>query len=83
MGSALLGVGHFLPAEIEVVGVRRPMAAEAVGRRRWRCGRQPGALAQAGIDPEAVQFIVFATMTPDVTFRARAASSSSNWGVEP
>jgi len=68
MGSALLGVGHFLPAEIEVVGVRRPMAAEAVGPSTLAVRAAAGALAQAGIDPEAVQFIVFATMTPDVTF---------------
>ncbi len=68
MGSALLGVGHFLPAEIEVVGVRRPIAVEPVGPSTLAVRAAEGALAQAGIGPDAVEFIVFATMTPDVTF---------------
>ncbi len=68
MASTILGLGHHLPAEVERAGVRRPIAVEPVGPSTLAVPAASGALAQAGVAAEAVDFIVFATMTPDVTF---------------
>jgi len=68
MGSTILGLGHHLPAEVERAGVRRPIAVEAVGPSTLAVKAATDALAQARLAADAVDFIVFATMTPDVTF---------------
>jgi len=68
MRSAILGVGHHLPPEVETFGVRRPIATDPVGPSTLAVPAANQALAQAGLSAEMVDFIVFATMTPDVTF---------------
>jgi 3-oxoacyl-[acyl-carrier-protein] synthase-3 len=68
MSSAILGLGHYLPAEVERVGVRRPLAIEAVGPSTLAARAASRALEQAQLSAAAVEFIIFATMTPDVTF---------------
>lgn len=68
MSSAILGFGHHLPAEVDRVGVRRPIAIEAVGPSTLAVSAATQALERAQLTAAAVDFIVFATMTPDVTF---------------
>ncbi len=68
MRSAILGLGHHLPPEVDAAGVRRPIAVDPVGPSTLAVPAARGALAQAGLSADAVEFIVFATMTPDVTF---------------
>src|SRR3990172_4841139 len=68
MNTAILGLGHHLPAEVERAGVRRPIAVEAVGPSTLAANAASGALERAQLAADAVDFIVFATMTPDVTF---------------
>jgi len=68
MRTAILGLGHHLPPEVETVGVCRPIATEPVGPSTLAVPAANQALAQAGLSAEMIDFIVFATMTPDVTF---------------
>lgn len=68
MRATILGLGHHLPPEVDTVGVRRPIAVDPVGPSTLAVPAANQALAQAGLPVEAVDFIVFATMTPDVTF---------------
>lgn len=72
MGSGIIGIGHELPAALERSGVVRPIAVEAVGPSTLAARASVGALAQAQLAVDAVDFIVFATMTPDVTFPGAA-----------
>jgi 3-oxoacyl-[acyl-carrier-protein] synthase III len=48
--------------------VRRPIAVEAVGPSTLAVRAAGPGLIQAGLSPSDIDFIVFATMTPDVTF---------------
>ena len=48
--------------------MRRPLAVDPVGPSTLAVPAARDALAQAGLTHEMVDFIVFATMTPDVTF---------------
>jgi len=69
MSARILGLGHHLPAEIDVGGgVRRPIAVDPVGSSTLGVAATRGALAQAQFGPDAIEFIVFATMTPDANF---------------
>jgi 3-oxoacyl-[acyl-carrier-protein] synthase-3 len=68
MRTAILGLGHYLPAEVERAGVRRPMAVEPVGPSTLAVPAATTALRRARLSVADVEFIVFATMTPDVTF---------------
>ncbi len=68
MASAIVGVGHHLPAAVDCAGVRRPIAVEAIGPSTLALPAATRALERAGLSADAVTFIVFATMTPDVTF---------------
>ena len=76
MRSAILGVGHYLPPEVEAAGVRRPMATEAIGASTLAARAAPEALLQAGCTAGEIDFIAFATSTPDVTFPGSGSSSS-------
>ncbi|HUI26266.1 MAG TPA: 3-oxoacyl-[acyl-carrier-protein] synthase III C-terminal domain-containing protein [Candidatus Kryptonia bacterium] len=67
MRTALLGLGHHLPPLTEAAGVCRPIAASG-GSSDLAVPAAHAALAQAGLAADAADFIVFATMTPDVTF---------------
>jgi 3-oxoacyl-[acyl-carrier-protein] synthase-3 len=68
MTSAILGLGHYLPAEVECAGVRRPIAVDPVGPSTLAVKAATHALEQAALTPDAIDLIIFATMTPDVTF---------------
>lgn len=68
MYSNILGLGHHVPPVVERGGVRRPIAVEPVGPSTLAVEAARAALAQAHTTAEAVDFIVFATMTPDVPF---------------
>lgn len=68
MSAAILGLGHYLPPAAERAGVSRPIAVEPVGPSTLAAHAAGAALARAQQTAEAVEFIVFATMTPDVTF---------------
>jgi 3-oxoacyl-[acyl-carrier-protein] synthase-3 len=68
MRATILGLGHHFPPEVDTVGVRRPIAVDPVGPSTLAVPAANQALAQAGLPAQAVDFIVFATMTPDVTF---------------
>jgi 3-oxoacyl-[acyl-carrier-protein] synthase-3 len=68
MGSAILGVGHYLPEVIERLGVRRPIALDPLGPSKLASHAARSAFAESGLTAADVDFIVFATMTPDVTF---------------
>jgi len=72
MNTAILGLAHHLPPETEVVGVRRPIAAEPTGASTLAMDPVRRALEQAGVGVEDVDFIIFATMTPDVVFPGAA-----------
>ncbi|MBI4515934.1 MAG: 3-oxoacyl-ACP synthase III family protein [Deltaproteobacteria bacterium] len=71
MGSALLGLGHNLPPLVETAAGRRPIAASG-GSSDLALPAAEHALAQAGVAAGGVDFIVFATATPDVTFPGAA-----------
>jgi len=72
MTGAFLGVGHHLPSLGDCAGVQRPRAVEPGGPSTLAVPAAQAALARAGQAVEAVDFIVFATMTPDVTFPGSA-----------
>jgi 3-oxoacyl-[acyl-carrier-protein] synthase III len=72
MTTRILGLGHHLPAEQEIVGVRRPIVPEAVGPSTLVLGPARDALGQAGLTEGDIELIIFATMTPDVTFPGSA-----------
>jgi 3-oxoacyl-[acyl-carrier-protein] synthase-3 len=68
MHTAILGLGHHLPPEVERADVRRPIAVEPVGPSTLAIKPATEALARAQTEVDALDFIIFATMTPDVTF---------------
>jgi len=68
MSTAILGLGHHLPPVVDRVGVRRPIAVEAVGPSTLAARAAEAALARAQLTADMIDFIVFATMTPDVVF---------------
>jgi len=68
MSTTILGLGHHLPPAVERCGVRRPIAVEPVGPSTLAVKAAADAFARAQVPADAVEFIIFATMTPDVTF---------------
>jgi len=68
MAVSILGMGHELPPVVRVGGVPRPRVAAPCGASDLALAASVAALDEAGWTAESVQMIVFATMTPDVTF---------------
>lgn len=68
MGGVLRAAGHYLPPVVERLGVSRPIAEEPVGPSGLATRAAQAALGSVGLGAAEVDFIVFATMTPDVTF---------------
>ncbi len=68
MAVSILGIGHELPPASEVGATRRPRVAEACGPSRLALAACDRAFAEAEWTAASVDMIVFATMTPDVTF---------------
>jgi 3-oxoacyl-[acyl-carrier-protein] synthase-3 len=66
--TSILGLGHHLPPEVDRGGVRRPIAVEPIGPSTLAVPAAHSALSRAGYAAADADFIVFATMTPDVTF---------------
>ncbi|MBI1818379.1 MAG: 3-oxoacyl-ACP synthase III family protein [Deltaproteobacteria bacterium] len=71
MRTALQGLSHNLAPLADIAGVRRPIAPTG-GASDMALPAARSALAQAGVTADAVDFIIFATMTPDVTFPGAA-----------
>src|ERR1041385_3832280 len=72
MASVILGIAHHLPPDADVAGVRRPIFREPGGPSDLVLQPAKRAVEQAGHEIAAVDFIIFATMTPDVTFPGAA-----------
>jgi 3-oxoacyl-[acyl-carrier-protein] synthase-3 len=72
MPTRLLGLAHDLPPDAPVAGVTRPIVSAPVGPSDLALEPARRALAMAGSERHDVDFIVFATMTPDVTFPGAA-----------
>lgn len=70
--TAVIGAGHYLPPLIERAGVRRPIADPPPGTSELGAQASRAALAAAGMTPQDVDFIIFATINPDVTFPGSA-----------
>src|SRR5215475_12199513 len=81
MPTALLGLAHHLPPAQPVGSARRPIASEPVGPSDLALEPTRQALAQAELAAEAVQFLIFATMTPDVTFPGSACYLQDKFGL--
>jgi 3-oxoacyl-[acyl-carrier-protein] synthase-3 len=81
MRPALLGLAHHVPPAQPVGGVRRPIVPEAVGPSDLAVDPGRRALAAAGVSADAVDFLIFATMTPDVTFPGSACYFQDKFGL--
>ncbi len=68
MGVSILGLAHELPPAKPVGAVLRPTVPHPCGPSDLALVAAGPALNEAGWTVESVQLIVFATMTPDVTF---------------
>jgi 3-oxoacyl-[acyl-carrier-protein] synthase-3 len=72
MSTAILGLAHHLPAARPVLGTARPILVEPGGPSDLVLPPARAALTRAGMEVTDVDLIVFATMTPDVTFPGAA-----------
>lgn len=81
MATALLGLSHYLPATQSVGAVRRPIFSERGGPSDLALEPARQALSQAGLATDGVEFVVFATMTPDVTFPGSACYFQDKFGL--
>jgi 3-oxoacyl-[acyl-carrier-protein] synthase III len=81
MPSALIGLAHHLPPTRRVGAVQRPIFEERGGPSDLAVPAGREAMAQAGIDAEAVELVIFATMTPDVTFPGSACYFQDKFGL--
>jgi len=72
MPTALLGLAHHLPGDQSVGRVQRPTAIDPVGPSDLALAPAAQALAQAGLGVGDLDLVLFATMTPDVTFPGAA-----------
>ncbi|MCX8073253.1 MAG: ketoacyl-ACP synthase III [Candidatus Binatia bacterium] len=72
MQARVLAWGHHLPPFVERVGTRRPIAEEPVGPSTLAARAAALAFERSGRTAQDVDFIVFATTTPDVTFPGSA-----------
>jgi 3-oxoacyl-[acyl-carrier-protein] synthase-3 len=68
MGTTIRSLGRYLPPRIERAGVERPIAVDPVGPSTLAAQAAREALERAGLATADVDFIIFATATPDVTF---------------
>jgi 3-oxoacyl-[acyl-carrier-protein] synthase-3 len=81
MPTALLGLAHHLPPALPVGAVRRPIARDPGGPSDLALDPGRRALAQAGLTPPEIEFLIFATMTPDVTFPGSACYFQDKFGL--
>src|SRR5215470_2569662 len=81
MPTALLGLAHHLPAPQRVGSVQRPIFAEPGGPSDLAVPAAGQALREAAIAAPDVEFLIFATMTPDVTFPGAACYFQDKFGL--
>src|SRR5690349_9696904 len=81
MPTALLGLAHYLPPVQSVGSVRRPILSERGGPSDLALEPGKQALAQAKLTADDVDFLIFATMTPDVTFPGAACYFQNKFGL--
>ncbi|MGD9762957.1 MAG: 3-oxoacyl-ACP synthase III family protein [Candidatus Binatia bacterium] len=72
MSTAILALAHELPAARAVGPVARPIAAAPGGPSDLALGPARRALSAAGLEVGDIDLVMFATMTPDVTFPGAA-----------
>lgn len=72
MHARVLGWGHCLPPSVERLGVSRPIAEEPIGPSTLAARAAVSVFDRTGLKNEDVDFIVFATTTPDVSFPGAA-----------
>lgn len=82
MPSRILGLAHHLPEAQVVGGVSRPIQSEPAGPSDLAAAATAEALARGGTALADVDFIVFATMTPDVTFPGSACFLQEKLGCD-
>lgn len=70
--SAILGLGHYLPPMADVGGVSRPFEDPPPGTSVLGAHASRAAFEATGFGPGDVDFIIFATINPDVTFPGAA-----------
>lgn len=80
--TAVLGLGHYLPPQVERAGVIRPIEDPPPGTSELGARASRAALDAAGIGPADVDFIVFATINPDVTFPGSACYLQDKLGCD-
>jgi 3-oxoacyl-[acyl-carrier-protein] synthase-3 len=72
MPAGILGLGHHLPPSGPVGGLERPIFSEPGGSSDLALPAARQALERAGATAADVDFLLFATMTADVTFPGSA-----------
>jgi len=82
MPVKILGLAHALPPDVDVVGVRRPIVADPIGPSDLALAPGQLGLQQAAMSPADADFIIFATMTPDVTFPGAACYFQHKLGCD-
>lgn len=82
MDAKILAIGHWLPDLVERAGVQRPIAVEAVGPSALAARATHHAWRRTGLGRDVVDCIIFATMTPDVTFPGAACYLQNELGCE-
>jgi len=82
MPSRILGIAHHLPEAQVVGGVSRPIQTEPAGPSDLAASAVSEALGRAATSLADVDFIVFATMTPDVTFPGAACYLQDKLGCD-
>jgi 3-oxoacyl-[acyl-carrier-protein] synthase-3 len=81
MPTALLGLAHYLPPAQPVGSVQRPIFSDPGGPSDLALEPATQALAQASLTADDVDFLIFATMTPDVTFPGAACFFQHKFGL--
>lgn len=82
MPSRILGIAHYLPEAQAVGGVSRPIQTEPSGPSDLAASAAPEALARSATSLADVDFIIVATMTPDVTFPGAACFLQDKLGCD-
>lgn len=81
MATSILGLAHYLPPEQPIGAVRRPIAVDPGGPSDLAVEPARQALAEARLTAADVDFLIFATMTPDVSFPGAACFLQDKLGL--
>ena len=68
MVTTIRSMARHLPQSVERYGIARPIAVDPVGPSTLAARAAATALERAGLGASDVDFLIFATATPDVTF---------------